>query len=51
MIGVIVGLWVVAAAVPKIGLGAVDAAVEIREEMGGDPSLIESIHLDTFKVS
>ncbi|MCH7626409.1 MAG: MmgE/PrpD family protein [Chloroflexi bacterium] len=30
---------------------AVDAAVDIREELGGDPTRIESIHLDTFKVS
>lgn len=30
---------------------AVDAAVELRDELGGDINLIESIHLDTFKVS
>jgi 2-methylcitrate dehydratase len=30
---------------------AVDAAVELRDEIGGDTSLIESIQLDTFKVS
>ena len=30
---------------------AVDAAVELRDEIGGDVNLIESIHLDTFKVS
>ena len=30
---------------------AVDAALELREEMGGDPSLIESVHIDTFKAS
>ena len=30
---------------------AVDAALDIREELGGDPSSIESIHIDTFKVS
>lgn len=30
---------------------AVDAAVDLREELGGDVNLIESIHLDTFKVS
>ena len=30
---------------------AVDAALELREELGGDPSLFDSIRLDTFKVS